>query len=99
MEFIREIILDDDHFFDETLVKDIDEELESIWKRVLRNDGSFDRDTVTIGDIRWDLMKTPTFLKLWRAIKKHYISIDEITFFNMGITDDGSLVLLDSSMS
>ena len=99
MRFIREVILDDDHFFDETLVKDIDEDLESIWKRALRNDGSFDRDTVTIGDIRWDLMKTPTFLNLWRAIKKYYISIEEITSFNMGIADDGSLVLLDSSMS
>ena len=99
MRFIREVILDDDHFFDETLVKDIDEELELIWKRTLLNDGSFDRDTVTIGDIRWDLMKTPTFLNLWRAIKKYYISIEEITSFNMGITDDGSLVLLDSSMS
>ena len=99
MKFIREIILDDDHFFDETLVKDIDEELDYLWKQTVRRDGSFDRDTITIGDIRWDLMKTPTFLNLWRAIKKHYIATDEIASFNMGITDDGSLVLLDSSMS
>ena len=99
MRFIREVILDDDHFFDETLVKDIDEELESIWKRALRNDGSFDLNTVTIGDIRFDLMQTPTFLNLWRAIKKHYIIIGEIKSFNMGIAADGRLVLLDSSMS
>ena len=99
MRFIREIILDDDHFFDETLVKDIDEELDYLWKQTVRRDGSFDRDTVTIGDIRWDLMKTQTFLNLWRAIKKHYIAIEEIVSFNMGITDDGNLVLLDSSMS
>ena len=98
MHFILEVILDYKRFTDNALAKDAEETI-NLSEQVLLDDGSFERDTVTVGDIRRDLIKQPTFLNLDHAIKKYGIQIEEIDKSNMGIADDGSLVLLDSSIS
>ena len=79
---------------DDILLKDIDFKK---YVNVIRVD-AYNLDELTLGDLRWSLMQSPTYLKLFKAIKKYGIEVSEIRSENMGIAADGSLVMLDSSM-
>jgi hypothetical protein len=79
---------------DDILLKDIDFKK---YVNVIRAD-TYNLDELTLGDIRWSLMQSPTYLKLFKAIKKYGIAASEIRSDNMGIAADGSLVMLDSSI-
>lgn len=79
---------------DDILLKDIDFKK---YVNVIRAD-AYNLDELTLGDIRWSLMQSPTYLKLFKAIKKYGIAASEIRSDNMGIAADGSLVMLDSSI-
>lgn len=79
---------------DDILLKDIDFKK---YVNVIRVD-AYNLDELTLGDLRWSLMQSPTYLKLFKAIKKYGIEVSEIRSDNMGIAADGSLVMLDSSI-
>ena len=71
--------------------------------KLLRSIGNFgpnwEHGEVTLGDLRDDFLdKSTPFIGLWHAINSYMIDTNEIRTDNLGIGDDGRLVLLDSSI-